>query len=351
MSSVNAVQPSSRLLMAREVAAILLNELEMDATPIIQCLMKAKRLARLLRDNDAQQWLDLETRGYPSNFDFNTIGSCLKYVYQGGRITDDKKYWLVSLPELEATIKADESAIANLRFPSNLSPSISSSNPNELTGAWIQGAINSLTEKFLKQLNQLRDSYVKNTKFFNALKSALHNYVADVQLALSLGDVAEDIFEEARGVVDFYIRSTCPKATEQLLAIHERLREGDTEALAQAMTSCRRLICTVADAVFPPRDELYTDPSGKNHKVGSDEYKNRLLAFIETRNNGVMNIDILISELEHLAARLDAVYEKMCKGIHAHVSRDEARLAIIHTYIFIAEVARVVSFDESPDLE
>lgn len=42
----------------------------------------------------------------------------------------------------------------------------------------------------------------------------------------------------------------------------------------------------------------------------------------------------------HLAARLDAVYEKACKGVHNEVDNGEAQLTVIHTYLFLAEVAR-----------
>jgi hypothetical protein len=33
-------------------------------------------------------------------------------------------------------------------------------------------------------------------------------------------------------------------------------REGNPEAHSQALTSCRRLLSSIADAVFPPRNEL-----------------------------------------------------------------------------------------------
>jgi hypothetical protein len=46
------------------------------------------------------------------------------------------------------------------------------------------------------------------------------------------------------------------------------------------------------------------------------------------------------SELEFLAARLDAIYEMTCKGVYVDVSLDEARLVVIHTYLFIGEIAR-----------
>jgi hypothetical protein len=48
---------------ARGLVKDLLDSLETRSEPISQCLLKAKRLARLLRDCDAQTWLDLEFKG------------------------------------------------------------------------------------------------------------------------------------------------------------------------------------------------------------------------------------------------------------------------------------------------
>jgi hypothetical protein len=43
---------------------------------------------------------------------------------------------------------------------------------------------------------------------------------------------------------------------------------------------------------------------------------------------------------KRLAARLDAIYEKTCKGVHVDVTEAEARLAVIHTYLFLGEIAQ-----------
>jgi hypothetical protein len=61
---------STQLDEARRVAISLLDDLEGGSASVEGVLMKAKRLARLMRDADAQTWLDLETRGYPA--DLNT---------------------------------------------------------------------------------------------------------------------------------------------------------------------------------------------------------------------------------------------------------------------------------------
>ena len=70
----------SRLDQARVTARELVEALEADE-PIAKCLMKAQRLARLLRDTEAQTWLTYEASGYPATGDAeNEIGWCGKYA-------------------------------------------------------------------------------------------------------------------------------------------------------------------------------------------------------------------------------------------------------------------------------
>jgi hypothetical protein len=327
----------TRLAEARVVVDSLLNSLETHSEPISQSLMKAKRLARLLRDLDAQAWLDFEMRGYPDPFKMSQIGYCAQYMREG-RFNSDGSFKTASLPEMEAEIQGFERHMEAVRLPS----SISTTQPQP-QGLFGLSPMDSLVASVNLTLQGLRDSVVDDVKVFAAMRSSLHSYAADCQISILLGDISRDIFENARAAVDSFIRSSCPKAAGQLLSVYERLADGDSEARAQCLTSCRRILLTVADAVFPVQDEEYRDRTGKRRKVGPEEYKNRLLAFLDQRLSSASSFAMIEGEMEHLATRLDSVYEKVSKGVHSDVSADEAELAVIHTYLFLAEVARVRS--------
>jgi hypothetical protein len=225
-----------------------------------------------------------------------------------------------------------------LKFPAEISPSLSS--PSQFAGLQLQNAVGSIMTSFSLSIGLHKREIASNARLYHGLKAALHNYATDSNLALAFGDVAEEIFEAARAEVDSFVRANCPKAAEQLLAVYERLRAGNAEDLAQAMASCRRVLCTVADTVFPPRPEPYVDRRRKSHKVGSEDYKNRLLAYFDHTTESDSSLTLLEGDMAHLSARLDAIYSKSSKGVHADVSIEEARLALIHTYLLLAEVAR-----------
>jgi len=326
-------ESKTRLIEARTAATDLLRKMETEELPAERYLLQAKRIARLLRDTDAQTWLNLEISGYREGLELSLLGNCLQYAKDAGRISDDGKYYVTSLPRLEAACASDKQRVEN-----------ASAKPSTGTAENFVAA-NATAKMFRDQLatlNSVKKTYLENVALYSAMKAAIHSYITDTLIALEFGDVAESIFDELRHDVDTFIRSHSPKSAEKLIAIAERMAEGNSEAFSEALTSCRRLLMTLADSVFPPSETDWTDSSGKKRKIGKENYKNRLIAFIESKILIGSTKSLLESDLEHLCSRLDAVYDKACKGVHADVSAEEARLTIIQAYIFIGEIARTL---------
>jgi len=280
-----------------------------------------------MRDADAQRWLDLEQRGYPTDFK-GTLGSCGKYAY---RFHERTIVVTASLPEVEAEVHGALTMLNKLQ-----TPAINGTAENYIVAEATKQVMTAAANKLIT----VKDHYVAAKARYASMRGALHRWASDTLIALELGNAAETIFEAARVEVDRFVRASVPKAAEQLVAVHERMRERTAESFSQALTSCRRLISSVADAVFPPQAQPYVDGRGRQRTVGEEQHKNRLLAFIETQVTSGSTKTILAAQLEHLAARLDATYEKACKGVHDDVSEDEARLVVLETYLFLAEVAR-----------
>lgn len=317
---------------ARKISEALLEDLESSSSKIDTILMKAKRLARLMRDSDAQFWLDLETKGYPDNFSFKELGSCIKYATSGGRINiKTSQYYPQSLSTIEANAESDEALLISLK--TTRPPTTNVKNFLE------KNATEALMETQLKYQLQQKKNYANSKSLYLSMKSAIHNYATDTYLAVEFGDIAEEIFEGARNLVDTFIRSHCPKAAEKVIAINERMADGSEESRSAALTSCRRLLMDIADSVFPAKEEEWKDRKGKNRKVGIEQYKNRILAYLADLEKSEGTYILLESEIEHLASRLDSIYEKTCKGVHIDVSLNEAKLVVIHTYLFIGEIA------------
>lgn len=168
--------------MARSVARELLDGLEGGSAGIASLLMKAKRLARLLRDEDAQRWLDLEMKGYPPSFNFGSLGSCLRYVVEGGRVNAEGLYYKPSLPRIEANAKAAESALS-----SPLTPDRQLAVEDYVAA----GATMQVLAGVGAQRAAMMTAFGDSVALLASMQAAVHSYASDSSLALELGDVAE----------------------------------------------------------------------------------------------------------------------------------------------------------------
>lgn len=323
---------NSRTTEARRIASELLDSLETSFNDVDSVLLKAQRLARLMRDSDAQLWLDFEMRGYPKGFNFSKIGTCAKYAISSGRFNEaEENYYTSSLPELAANVDSEQTLISSIK---PISP------PGNAKDFIEKNATEALMRTQVALQAAQKKRFASSKQLYSSIKSGIHSFATDMYIALELGDAAQEIFEAARSDVDNFIRAHCPKAAEKLVAINERIAESSPESYSAALTTCRRLLMTVADSLFPAQDEDWIDKSNKKRKVGTEQYKNRLLAYISEHSVSGSDSAILESELEFIAAKLDAVYEKTCKGVHIDVNKNEARLAVISIYILLGEIAR-----------
>src|SRR5262249_52760910 len=121
----------------------------------------------------------------------------------------------------------------------------------------------------------------------------------------------------------------------------------DPESDSQALTSCRRILKSLADALYPSRDEPVTGVDGKLHQVTDDAYVNRLWQFVAERVKGHAAGDLLLSEVTALGNRVENIYDLSSKGVHADPSHAEAVQCVLQTYLVIGDILRVADNDSA----
>jgi hypothetical protein len=147
-------------------------------------------------------------------------------------------------------------------------------------------------------------------------------------------------------VAEFQERTTewldivCPKALTCMTAAHDALLRGDEESMAHAVTSCRRALTALADAVEPPAPGTRPDHTGRERKVGRDEYKNRLLIHLGKCATSKSGRKLSIRELELLVHRLDALVDRLGKGVHDDYHYEDAAHIYLTSWAVIGEVVR-----------
>jgi hypothetical protein len=142
--------------------------------------------------------------------------------------------------------------------------------------------------------------------------------------------------------VDANIGATIPDAVKRFSSVYENLHSENPEDWSNAVHSCRRILQDLADAVFPPRDEVRIKKVGGKDRLihlGKQHYINRIVAFVEDSSGSRRFSDIVGSQLGFLGDRLDSVFRAAQKGSHdAIVTREEADRYVVYTYLIVGDV-------------
>lgn len=129
-------------------------------------------------------------------------------------------------------------------------------------------------------------------------------------------------------------------ALAKVESIYRRLGEGDSEAVSQALSTCRRLIEAVADAIYPARDGTVL-VGGNELTVGPSNHKNRLNAHVNERVTSS-------GRRERLRHTLSDLFSRVSSGVHSEVDIGEARYLFLATDMYLGEV---LTLSDSHDAE
>jgi hypothetical protein len=298
-----------RLIEARRVASELLDDIELDRIPLPQCLMKGRRLARLMEDEEVSKWISYELTGYKKD----DLG--LKYMdltSRWGDATREKGYW-GSIPELLSNAESYQAAIQAHRVESI-------SGDNAFISLRAQNA----------EINTKLNMISATSRIPPAVLTVLHDYVGRVYLELIFSEQQANIFESLRKEVDARLSEAIGDSLLKIQSIQDRLNAGDSEAVSQAMLTCRRLIDAFANCVFPARNEEYS-LGGQKLAVKQSNVLNRMNAYVHS-------CGVTGGRAVRIRRTLADVYERVSSGVHADVSYSEARFLFLNTYTLLGEI-------------
>jgi hypothetical protein len=130
-------------------------------------------------------------------------------------------------------------------------------------------------------------------------------------------------------------------ALEQFQTAYRRLKDGGDEDRAHALTSCRRVLKTLADELYPARSEPVTGSDGKSHVVNDAAFVNRLLQYVSETVGTHENGAVVQATLTDVDARLSALNDLASKGVHADATTYEVDTCVVQTYLVVADVLRI----------
>ena len=325
----------SKTVMQLKLAEEILEDFELQKIPAQNILLKCLRLARLINDLDAIEWLYQEANG----FEMDEQNKLTKKAWEatkksGRRIFETNKNgekqelaFIQTLATLEKTIEINMKRMESAKDP-NISVSTQSPyNPvlpqNKFERMGIVENIASLTTKFEK------------------IRANIYKYVLNVYYQLRFGNVVEEIFTEQRLFVDKVLSQFAPDTVKKLITIYENLQKRSEENWSNAVHSCRRILNEISDILYPPcKEPFQKEINGKMKEIkrGKDNYINRLILFVEDNSDSETFHRVVGSNLKFICDRIESIYKASCKGTHSIVTFEEAKKYIIYTYLLLGDI-------------
>jgi len=302
---------------ALALAEEIVSDFELGRTEVEALLMKCLRLAQLSRDEGMRIWILAEMGGYGEKADKGAV----ELLQRAGRLEereDEGKTTLVyepsSLPSLVRSLDVDTAKLS------------AGEKPEDIFGF---GAVFG---------SPLASRVRRESDLVSRIRARIYDHVLRLSHGLKYSGYVASAFQRTRTAVDAKLKDVAPDALRQFAAAFDSGLSDNKEHWAQALASCRRILLSTANALFPARESEYTCRSGKRLKVGEADYLNRLHAFLDQYSPSETSRALL-------SAKVEALYRKSCKGVHDVVDEFELQLALTSTYFLVGELLALCPSD------
>lgn len=306
----------------------ILNDIELDKLPFDKILYKGLRLARLKNDFKTISWLNYELQGYSDESDnspekFNALTKSGRYTHtidKNGKSTTS--YYIKSIPELETQIESTKQIVNCMKLPTSIG------------GDKILIAIQKIEDK----LNSSRKFITDNVNVINRVKSNFYNYVTKIYYETKFQNYTHSLFTNLKNEVDNKLNKINPDIIKQFVAVYDRLSVDNEVEWSQAMSTCRNIIKCFADEVYPASNEKYKCKNGKELDIKDNHYKNRLIAYVDSKIDGDKKI-LLESRFSDLQNRIQKIHDILSNGTHnSSLKFNDVQMCVIQTYFLLADL-------------
>lgn len=323
----------NKLDVALELSEEILNDLENSNNKTSVIVLKCLKLARLMDDYDAIDWLICEIEGYKQTkkgVEHESFELGAKHGRETEGNENGRTMFTDLASELELLSESNQKLIGSYTTEG---VSVGGEHPDWAMGNLLR-IVNDRNTFALKQISSCK-------KKLSILRGEYYKFVLNINIQLKFSGKVDDIFEEYRLRTDNYFATNLPSCIRKLSSIYSRLKENDEESYSQAATSCRKLIREFADDLFDkmyPKntlDKIKVD-GGKEFDVTGDRYLNRLYVVCNKIAINKMKQKNIIQTCEWI----ETINDMVCSGLHNEISLDEIKDVILHMYILLGDVIK-----------
>jgi len=293
-----------------ELAKEIIDDIEFTRLDAQVILLKTTRLPRYVGNEEIREWLRYEMQGYQKGTD-----TFEKYMVKTGRWTnkDERKGYIMPLAQVEGTIVAETEKLKAYRIPDTSSQYAVTVIDNVRSGM-------SGTSSYISTLSGIKSRVI----------SILHDFATTVYYEKVFDNIAESIFDNYKKAIDLLIAENSGDIIEQIPSVIARLSDGDRESISHALTTCRRIIDSFADHIFPPIDETI-NVGGKEISLKADKVINRITTYVYNNCKSESRRTKIKQNLENL-------YKRVSAGVHSDVDTQEARNIFFNVYLILGEI-------------
>lgn len=313
---------------------------EFDSVPLSATVRRSIRIARLRGDWIGVWWLDMESIQVAKR------DSMARKIEMAGHFAED---------ELDRVHEAVVQEFTHERRIARLNDDGSLGNEDKVCSYSVEEIENrmvSLARQFELAANDpeqrargnhygletLREQFAD---VMGRIRRRVWDYLIRTEIELRFGQSAADLFDAYRREVDSHIGLIQPEILDQFQSAYRRAAEGGPEERAQAVTSCRRILKALADAVYPPSTTAVRGSDGNERVLTDQMWVSRLWQFVAEKQASSRSRQLLQATVEELGHRVDALNDLTSKGLHDETTEQEVRQAVIQTYVTVGDILRL----------
>lgn len=193
---------------------------------------------------------------------------------------------------------------------------------------------------------EILEMKLRQQHILDAVQHTCFTALCSWERRLGYANINEDIFLRFKSSVDALLSAGAPDVLDQFAAVHRRLRDAAASApdlplsedVAQAVTTCRRILKAVADHLLPG---LPGARSSDGRSLNDASYKNRLYEWVKVNVASDTSTESVKASIGGIFERFSALDQLASKGVHASVGLQEAELCAISTYLAAGELLQL----------
>ena len=306
---------------ALRVAEEVLADIELERLKASEIALKASRVARLVGHEELIEFLRYERSGYPLD------GTANEWIDRTGRWSsqEESKFYPLSIAKVEAQIAAAQQAVEALQGGGNYSGD----------------AALLASREHDTRIGSHTTAAATWSGISGQVIATVYEMVVEIYHELLFSELQATLFADTQTKVDGSLSAASGSALDKIERVSDRLRDGDPESVSHALTTCRRLIDSCADHLFPDQPEPYAIGEEVTLNVGQQNVLNRLQAY-------AYQCGCPKSRRDRLRRTLSDLYGRCSAGTHAEVTVDEARFVFLQTYVVLGEILTLSRAGNTP---